>query len=968
MVVSLKASNGSGACPLISIFLGSTLPLQRPYAPLLQQSVVDVAECLDETQGAEPLETTSLTEPNGVASLERDVIIVSDSAQDRLYSIRLKERAMVAFDVPRMAIDKPHGLVPFNLDGKNGVLIVNSGSHSFSFYSPRDNSYDILAGGTQPGHRDGSMQEALFTSPSAAVFSKCTNRLYVADTGNHCIRVLHMGRRQVTTLTGSPGLAGYRDGMTPLFTQPTGLVLTPCGNLLVCDKGNDSIRFVSTANGETITVTGRPQTTMASTRPSIFAFTNSLTNAGLCTRNQRRGNYLTTELLKPLCIVSYSRGGYLLTDSSGALYHVDQTLETFTRLNGGSLMEGDTLATARFGLPQGLVETERGVFICDSMEKKVWLVTDRLPIPPQKRPKDITVERDLPPIQTPARPSSAPPNSTSQGNRPAPLNKSTLNLQSSSSALLPSNHSATSETPSSPDSFLEGLNLIPVTTPESQSGLEVETFTRLLQEPYQENTINLKLFNSLLQVFCTHFSDSTMDTTSTYAEQFSGVRATVTCATPKAQDAPNRTFGAPLSSRRTIPSRLSISNVTPQSNQDETPFKHSIAMILVLSSRTYDLSEPLFAEYGRLLSRQLRSFNPTIYSLTLSHDGEEPLLNTSLQGILRALAMSSNALVYAADVTTTDGLKAEYCVATAKALQRVIVLEPKTFNLILNVSFAFLVDSVFERCFSTVEARIYASQVSIPCGTGPGTGLGPGPVSPLIKPSSEVFGTGSTCSTLRKISTHSQTMEEKVGQLTSTSVIDGVNPCLSDSEILSSLDLDSQEEQSFPSMRKPIVVAKMLTKDFSPAISGLYNYHPNHGVCEFRISLPITLRDGADGLVKRVSNKVFEQKYGTHFSESACFEVIFLVTMVGYLEVKGERLDTIELGDRLSVTIPLVVGKNAAVYDAIVEKVQDQLRGSHLPRNVRTISGCVILDVAQPRGRIVAHRGQLRERLAGLLS
>ncbi|TNJ26290.1 NHL repeat-containing protein [Giardia muris] len=878
--------------------------------------------------------------------------------------MQVKEKATMALEIPKGVINKPQCLLPFNLDGQLGILIVNAGSHDLLFYNPRDSSCTILAGGSQPGHRDGPMQEALFTGPCAAVFNRCTNRLYVADTGNHCIRVLSMSRRQVTTLTGSPGLSGYRDGMTPLFNQPSGLVLTPCGNLLVCDRGNDAIRFISTTNGETITVAGKPRSALASTQPGIYAFTNSLTNAGLCTRSQRRGNYLTVELLKPLCIISYSRGGYLLADSSGVLYHMDQALETLTQLNGNPIEEGGTLMTARFGMPRALLETERGTFICDSTENKVWLLTDCPPFPPQKKLTGVNVDKELPPLQTLVRPSSAPPNSTTQVSRVAPsLNKSTFNLQSSSPSLVPSNPSIISDPHSSHESFLEDLNLIPVTTPDTQSGIEAETFTftRLLYEPYQENTINLKLFNALLQTFCAHLSDSTMDGTSTYAEQFSGVRATITCATPKAQDASGRTFGVPFGSRRAVPSRLSISNVAAQPNQDELPLKHSIALILVLSSRTYDMSEPLFAEYGRLLARQLRSFNPIIYSLAITREVEEPLLNTSLQGILKALAMSSNGLVYAADVTTTDGLKAEYCVATAKGLQRVIILEPKTTNIILNVSFAFLVDSVFERCFSTVEARIYASQMSI--SYGPGLG----PASPSMKPGSEVFGS-STGSTLRKISNYSQTMDDKVAQLASTSVMDATNPCLSESELVSSLELDSREEESFPAVRKPILVAKILTKDFSPAISGLYNYHPNHGVCEFRISLPITLRDGADGLVKRLSTKAFEQKYGTHFSESACFEIVLSVTMVGYLEAKGERLDTIELGDHLSVTIPLVVGKNLAVYDAIVEKVQDQLRGSHLPRNVRTISGCVILDVAQPKGRIATHREQLRERLAGLLS
>jgi hypothetical protein len=107
-----------------------------------------------------------------------------------------------------------------------------------------------LAGAGTPGFRDGVGAAAQFNKPQGVAVDLARN-VYVADTGNHCIRrVLPDGT--TTTFAGSCGTAGLRDGplLYSLFSSPTGVALyhnASEGNrltLFVADAGNHRIRRI----------------------------------------------------------------------------------------------------------------------------------------------------------------------------------------------------------------------------------------------------------------------------------------------------------------------------------------------------------------------------------------------------------------------------------------------------------------------------------------------------------------------------------------------------------------------------------------------------------------------------------------------------------------------------------------------------------------------------------------------------
>lgn len=108
---------------------------------------------------------------------------------------------------------------------------------------------------TCAGSADGSRFAARFNLPRAIAVDASGN-VFVADTGNHTVRKLS-ATGTVTTLAGSPGLAGNDDGIgnSARFSGPLGIAVDTAGNVYVADTGNHLIRKI-TPVGVVTTVAG----------------------------------------------------------------------------------------------------------------------------------------------------------------------------------------------------------------------------------------------------------------------------------------------------------------------------------------------------------------------------------------------------------------------------------------------------------------------------------------------------------------------------------------------------------------------------------------------------------------------------------------------------------------------------------------------------------------------------------------
>ncbi|MBL9214422.1 MAG: hypothetical protein JNG83_02990 [Opitutaceae bacterium] len=105
------------------------------------------------------------------------------------------------------------------------------------------------------GAYDGTGEFALFNLPYGVSVDSAAN-VYVADTGNNCIRRV-TPNGVVTTLSGIAGIAGRRNGpnATALFNQPQALVAAGSTAIYVLDTGNSILRLVGAASTSTVALT-----------------------------------------------------------------------------------------------------------------------------------------------------------------------------------------------------------------------------------------------------------------------------------------------------------------------------------------------------------------------------------------------------------------------------------------------------------------------------------------------------------------------------------------------------------------------------------------------------------------------------------------------------------------------------------------------------------------------------------------
>jgi len=128
------------------------------------------------------------------------------------------------------------------VDGAGNIYVADTGNHCVRVVSP-DGQVTTLAGAKEPGYADGQGAEARFSFPAGIAVDGDGN-LYVADTANHRIRKIAPDGA-VTTVAGS-GEPGGADGpaLEAQFQAPEGVAVDLDGNIIVADTGNHRIRRV----------------------------------------------------------------------------------------------------------------------------------------------------------------------------------------------------------------------------------------------------------------------------------------------------------------------------------------------------------------------------------------------------------------------------------------------------------------------------------------------------------------------------------------------------------------------------------------------------------------------------------------------------------------------------------------------------------------------------------------------------
>jgi ABC-type branched-subunit amino acid transport system substrate-binding protein len=137
------------------------------------------------------------------------------------------------------------------IDPTGNLVVPDGGNHRIRLISP-ETVVSTLAGTGEPGYRDGPADQAQFDNPTSVAIDAAGN-VYVADTGNHRIRVI-APQGQVRTLAGS-GEPGYKDGPATeaQFDAPSSLTVDSSGNVVVAEglpwlfRGSRRLRLITPA-------------------------------------------------------------------------------------------------------------------------------------------------------------------------------------------------------------------------------------------------------------------------------------------------------------------------------------------------------------------------------------------------------------------------------------------------------------------------------------------------------------------------------------------------------------------------------------------------------------------------------------------------------------------------------------------------------------------------------------------------
>jgi sugar lactone lactonase YvrE len=132
------------------------------------------------------------------------------------------------------------------VDSRGNVYVADTGDNCIRMVTPTG-STTTLAGSGATGAVDGIGSAATFTAPFGVAVD-ASNTVYVADSGSNRIRKVATSG-YVTTIAGSGGPGRFADGtgVAAKFSLPTGVAVNAAGTVFIADSGNNRIRSITPA-------------------------------------------------------------------------------------------------------------------------------------------------------------------------------------------------------------------------------------------------------------------------------------------------------------------------------------------------------------------------------------------------------------------------------------------------------------------------------------------------------------------------------------------------------------------------------------------------------------------------------------------------------------------------------------------------------------------------------------------------
>lgn len=298
-----------------------------------------------------------------------------------------------------------NGPVGIAVDGAGYVYVSDRGNHAIRKISPAG-EVTTLAGNGAEGSSDGVGVAASFSFPGDVTVDAAGN-VYVADRGNYAIRKITPGG-MVTTLAGN-GTYGFDDGtgVRASFSSYTGIAVDRFSNVYVADTGNHAVRMITPAgkvttlagNGDEGFVNGtgvaarfyHPVGVAVDSAGNLYVADNrnhairKITPSGLVTtlagyryRSLVDGNAAAASFNRPDGVAVDVAGNVYVADTDNhAIRKIGPTGVTTTLAgNGVQGMANGTGTGAQFRFPGGVaVDSDGNVYVSDSWNNAIRKIT-----------------------------------------------------------------------------------------------------------------------------------------------------------------------------------------------------------------------------------------------------------------------------------------------------------------------------------------------------------------------------------------------------------------------------------------------------------------------------------------------------------------------------------------------------------------------------------------------------------------
>ena len=227
-----------------------------------------------------PAAQALLNAPQGLFLTPSGVLYVADTGDNVIRTIGLRSTGIVTLagtgvagfsgDTSESAGAQFRAPRAVTVDNGGNIYVADTGNNAVRLI--HNGTITTYAGATTAGFSDGASGISLFRAPSGLAVD-AAGALYVADTGNHAIRRIALG--QVLTVAGT-GTAGFTGNGTnsnlATFSSPLGVGLDTAGNVVIADTGNNALRAIATASSSIAYPNTSPNTTSA---PVTIALSDS---------------------------------------------------------------------------------------------------------------------------------------------------------------------------------------------------------------------------------------------------------------------------------------------------------------------------------------------------------------------------------------------------------------------------------------------------------------------------------------------------------------------------------------------------------------------------------------------------------------------------------------------------------------------------------------------------------------------